>query len=268
MKSSKTGKTGKMMMQMTKKGTYHKKKVGLAIAVVAITFGASSYQPAFAAEVNEKTDNKYAGYNSSSASSTQRSGNQLQLESEKNRRGKDTVLDFTILRDSGYAIKQLKELAIHIFDECTRLEPVLTDCREATGSTEITSSDIDSNKKYLKPRSAWIFFYIATFEPIMQLFRADTQTNSQETGKLLVPEDIAPRMNSEWAKLDKSIAEVDGEIDKLSQLLDDDPDNSVEMATSALKIYEKTLEMEKVRQELYIMLQQSKIKGVKKLVAI
>ncbi len=118
------------------------------------------------------------------------------------------------------------------------------------------------------PRSAWIFFYIATFEPIMQLFRADTQTNTQETGKLLVPEDIAPRMNSEWAKLDKSIAEVDGEIDKLSQLLDDDPDNSVEMATSALKIYEKTLEMEKVRQELYIMLQQSKIKGVKKLVAI
>lgn len=232
-------------------------RILLAIAIL-ISTGQPVLAEAGDSNNSDTIAGKYAGYRP----------DKLQLESEKNKRGKDVVLDFTILRDSGLAIKQLKELAIHIFDECTREVPALTDCREATGSTTISTEDIDKSARYLKPRSAWIFFYIATFEPIMQLFRADTQTSPQEEGKLLVPKDIAPKMDAEWSKLDKAIAAVDKQIDKLSELLDDDPDNSIAMAQAALEIYERTMEMEAVRQELYLMLQQSKIKGVKKLVAI
>ena len=222
---------------------------------MALIMVLSSINPLVCAQ--ESTD-KQSGYKS----------NNLKIESREDLKGKDTVLNFDLLRDSGYALRQLRELSIHIFDECTRKEVTITDCRNFTGSHGISENDIDKNAKYLSPRSAWIFFYIATFEPILQLFRNDTLTTEEQSGKMIVPADIAPKMDKFWQRLDASIGRVDKQVDILSKLLNDDPDNSVEMANAALKIYKETRFMEKLRQEIYLMLQKSKLKGVKKTVAI
>ena len=119
-------------------------------------------------------------------------------------------------------------------------------------------------RKFKRGERRPIFFYIGTFEPILQLFRDDAQVKSEEAQKLVVPESMEKLVKSSFFHLDEDIAIIDRQVDRLNN----DPDNSVEMARAALDMYNATVKMEEGRQRLFEALCAARKNGEKNTVAL
>lgn len=200
---------------------------------------------------------KHAGYKDSG----------LKIESEDSMQNGDVVLTLGFIRDSILAVHDLRELALNIFDECTRKHLDVKD-QPYTVSKAVAETDIDLNAKYRAPRPAWIFFYIATLEPILQLFRSATTTEPESKAKLIVPASMEASSRETIAKMEKMIGSIDAQVDRLNSLLDEDPNNSVEMAKAAVSIYKTTNELDALFAASYKNLQESLSKGEKETVGV
>lgn len=179
----------------------------------------------------------------------------------------DVVLTLGYIRDCSLAVHDLRELSLNIFDECTRKQ---LDAKDPiyTVSKTISEADIDVNAKYHAPRPAWIFFYIATFEPILQLFRRATTTEPESKAKLIVPASMEADTKDGLVKIDNVIDSIDSQVERLNTLLDEDPNNSVEMAKAAVSVYNSTNELDSLIAKSYKSLQESLNKGEKETVGV
>lgn len=219
---------------------------------------------AFAAETSKATPSdqagagdKHAGYKDSG----------LKIETDDSMQDGDTVLTLGFIRDCSLAVHDLRELSLNIFDECTRKHLDLKDPLNAVSKT-VSEADIDVNAKYHPPRPAWIFFYIATLEPILQLFRRATTTEPESKAKLIVPASMEAGTREGLDKIDKLISLMDSQVERLNTLLDEDPNNSVEMAKAAVNIYNATNELDKLTADSYKSLQEKLGNGEKETVGI
>lgn len=210
-----------------------------------------------ASSTDASASDKHAGYKDSG----------LKIESDDSMQDGDVVLTLGFIRDSGLAVQDLRELALNIFDECTRKHLDVKDTPYAV-SKAVSDTDIDVNAKYHPPRPAWIFFYIATLEPILQLFRTATTTEPESKAKLIVPASMEASSRETIAKMEKMIGSIDTQVDRLNSLLDEDPNNSVEMAKAAVSIYKTASELDGLFASSYKNLQESLSKGEKETVGI
>jgi|AGTN01.2.fsa_nt_gi hypothetical protein len=233
---------------------------GIAFSVVA----SQSLSLACAAERSKQapTDgtsagDKTAGYKDSG----------LKIQTEDSLQDGDVVLTLGYIRDCSLAVHDLRELSLNIFDECTRKH---LDAKDpiSTVSKQISEAYIDLNAKYHAPRPAWIFFYIATFEPILQLFRNATTTEPASKAKLIVPKSMEAGTKEGLVKIDNVIDSIDTQVERLNILLDEDPNNSVEMAKAAVSIYNSTNELDSLIAKTYKDLQESLNKGEKETVGV
>jgi hypothetical protein len=202
-------------------------------------------------------DDKHGGYKDSG----------LKIETDDSMQNGDVVLTLGFIRDCGLAVHDLRELALNLFDECTRKHLDLKDAPYAVSKT-VSETDIDVNAIYHPPRPAWIFFYIATLEPILQLFRSATTTEPESKAKLIVPASMEAGARDGLAKIDKLISSIDSQVERLNTLLDEDPNNSVEMAKAAVNIYNAANELDTLTANSYKSLRESLSKGEKETVGI
>lgn len=243
------------------KGTFsHLAVCGIAFGVIAsqslpLACAAQSSKPKPSDEASD--DAKHAGYKDSG----------LKIQTEDSMQDGDTVLTLGFIRDCGLAVHDLRELALNIFDECTRKHLDVKDTPSSV-SKAVSETDIDVNAKYHPPRPAWIFFYVATLEPILQLFRNATTTEPDSKAKLIVPASMEAGARDGLVKMDRMISSIDSQVDRLNTLLDEDPNNSVEMAKAAVSIYKTTDELDGLIAASYKNLQESLNKGEKETVGI
>lgn len=155
------------------------------------------------------------------------------------------TLTLDMVRDVGVSLKQVRELAIYIFKEATRRKIALTDPPEIKGFDQISEDDLDVNAPYLKPRPGWIFFYVGTLEPIIQLLK------DAESERIYIPRKIKDQEVKLAAEFDALLDKTRHEVRKLHKYIDGDPHESVDVARCALAIYDAANAMEVIRRQSY-----------------
>lgn len=155
------------------------------------------------------------------------------LDSEKriSPQGVDDRLTLDMVRDVGVSVRQIRELAIYIFKEATRVPLTASDPLELVGFDSISDDDFDESKKYSIVRPGWIYFYISTLEPSIQLLK------DAETQKVLIPAKMKNEVSTLSARFCDCIDEALEQIKKLHQCVDDGECDNKTVANCALSIY-------------------------------
>lgn len=170
------------------------------------------------------------------------------------------TLTLDMVRDVGVSLRQVRELAVYIFKEATRKEIALSDPPNLSGFDKISQNDIEPGAKYLKPRPGWIYFYVGTLEPTIQLLK------DAETEKVYIPKKIKNEASELADQFNKELDKTKVEIKKLHKFIDSDTHESTDVARSALAIYDSVNAMEKIRAQSYEVVRDAEAKGYKDMV--
>jgi hypothetical protein len=154
------------------------------------------------------------------------------------------------LRDTRLSLNQLKQQAINLFLEATRIPMTVDDAPVEQSPVSISSAMLDANKKYLAPRKEWLVLYVNMLEPIVHLLCQDI--SDVDTNGLGVSKAIADRVNPLWKTWRADVLAINKALDQVQDSLPvgSDPDsadsNSV-IAKAALEIFQRAEDLEKVR---------------------
>jgi len=170
------------------------------------------------------------------------------------------TLTLDMVRDVGVSLRQVRELAIYIFKEATRKMVSLADPPAIDGFDSISEKDLDKDAKYLKPRPGWIFFYVGTLEPTIQLLK------DAESERIYIPRKIKEKETRLDDDFDAELEKTRVEIKKLHKYIDGDSHESVDVARSALVIYNAAEAMEKIRAESYEAVRDAEKNGYKDMI--
>lgn len=153
------------------------------------------------------------------------------------------------LRDTRLSIGQVKQQSVNLFLEATRAvvkpgEPALH-----FSPTTISHEMLNEKKTYLAPRKDWLIFYMNTLEPIIQLLTDDI--NDVDTNGRSVPPNIEAKINPLWKTWQADVRAINKSLDELQELIGHDSGTNIPLAKTALAIYNKAVELEKVRYNAY-----------------
>lgn len=159
------------------------------------------------------------------------------------------------LRDTRLSVGQVKQQAINLFLEATRVVVKPGDSALHFSPSEISASMISEKKKYLPPRKDWLVFYMNTLEPIIQLLTDDI--NDVDTnGRTSVPPNIEAKINPLWKTWQADVRAINKSLDEMQELIAPESGTNIALARTALDIYKKAVDLEKVRYRAYEVLSQ------------
>lgn len=171
--------------------------------------------------------------------------------------GTNDRLTLDMVRDVGVSVRQIKDLSIYIFKEATRVPLTPQDPLELSGFDTISDDDFDSSKKYSAVRPGWIYFYISSLEPSIQLLK------DSETQKVFIPAKIKNEVSTLSARFCDMIDGALVQIKKLHKCVDDGECDNKTVADCALSIYKTSLNMENLRKDGGALVQEAERKGYK-----
>ncbi|MCC7528517.1 MAG: hypothetical protein IT342_08345 [Candidatus Melainabacteria bacterium] len=153
------------------------------------------------------------------------------------------------LRDTRLSIGQVKQQAVNLFLEATRAVVRPGESALHFSPTSISQEMLNEKKTYLAPRKDWLIFYINTLEPIIQLLTDDI--NDVDTNGRSVPPNIEAKINPLWKTWQADVRAINKSLDQLQELIGPDSGTNIPLAKTALAIYNKAVELEKVRYNAY-----------------
>jgi len=159
------------------------------------------------------------------------------------------------LRDTRLSVGQVKQQAINLFLEATRTVVRPGDSALHINPGEISAAMISEKKKYMPPRKDWLVFYMNTLEPIVQLLTDDI--NDVDTnGRSSVPPNIEAKINPLWKTWQTDVRAINKSLDEMQELIAPDTGTNIPLAKTALDIYKRAVDLEKVRYRAYELLSQ------------
>ncbi|HNB22482.1 MAG TPA: hypothetical protein PKZ32_08700 [Candidatus Melainabacteria bacterium] len=153
------------------------------------------------------------------------------------------------LRDTRLSIGQVKQQAINLFLEATRVVVKPGDPALHVSPTTISNEMLHSRKDYMPPRKDWLVFYINTLEPIVQLLTDDI--HDVDTNGRAVPPNIESKINPLWKTWQNDVRAINRALDELQELIGPDSGTNVAIAKTALSIYNRAVDLEKIRYNAY-----------------
>jgi hypothetical protein len=172
----------------------------------------------------------------------------------------------TDLRDTRLSIGQVKQQAVNLFLEATRVVVKPGDPALHVSPTTINAEMLKEKKTYMPPRKDWLIFYMNTLEPIIQLLTDDI--NDVDTNGRAVPPDIEAKINPLWKTWQADVRAINKSLDEMQELIAPDSGTNIPLAKTALAIYNKAVELEKVRYNAYelmskeyVSMEQHKVSG-------
>jgi hypothetical protein len=171
--------------------------------------------------------------------------------------GANDRLTLDMVRDVGVSVRQIKDLSVYLFKEATRVPLTVEDPLELSGFDSISDDDFDSSKKYSTVRPGWIYFYISSLEPAIQLLK------DSETQKVFIPAKIKNEVSTLSARFCDMIDSALEQIKKLHKCVDDGDCDNKTVADCALAIYKTSLNMENLRKDGGALVQEAERKGYK-----
>lgn len=223
-----------------------RKRISILICALAISCPSLLAQPTKPSAVADDVDtDKHAAFKGDLDSRARTS------------EGLNDRLTLDMVRDVGVSVKQIKELSIYLFKEATRVPLTLQDPLELSGFDSISDDDFDSSKKYSAVRPGWIYFYISSLEPSIQLLK------DSETQKVYIPAKIKNEVSTLSARFCDLIDSALEQIKKLHKCVDDGDCDNKTVADCALSIYKTSLNMENLRKDGGALVQEAERKGYK-----
>lgn len=156
------------------------------------------------------------------------------------------------LRDTRLSIGQVKQQAINLFLEATRVVVKPGDTALHFSPTAISAAMISQKKSYMTPRKDWLVFYMNTLEPIIQLLADDI--NDVDTNGRKVPPNIEAKINPLWKTWKSDVKAINKSLDEMQELIGPDSGTNIPLAKTALAIYNRAADLEKIRYQAYEML--------------
>lgn len=153
------------------------------------------------------------------------------------------------LRDTRLSVGQVKQQAINLFLEATRVVVKPGDPALHFSPTAINAEMLSGKKNYMPPRKDWLVFYINTLEPIVQLLTDDI--HDVDTNGRAVPPNIEAKINPLWKTWQNDVRAINKSLDELQELIGPDSDTNIPIAKTALAIYNKAADLEKIRYSAY-----------------
>jgi hypothetical protein len=153
------------------------------------------------------------------------------------------------LRDTRLSVGQVKQQAVNLFLEATRVVVKPGDSALHFSPTTISAEMLREKKNYMPPRKDWLVFYINTLEPIVQLLTDDI--HDVDTNGRAVPPNIEAKINPLWKSWQSDVRAINKSLDELQELIGPDSGTNIPIAKTALAIYDKAVELEKVRYNAY-----------------
>lgn len=156
------------------------------------------------------------------------------------------------LRDTRLSVGQVKQQAINLFLEATRVVVMPGDPALHFSPTAIDEALLDPKKHYMPPRKDWLVFYMNTLEPIVQLLTDDI--HDVDTNGRSVPPNIEAKINPLWKNWQNDVRAINSSLDEMQELIGQDEGTNIPLARTALSIYNKAIDLEKVRYDAYEMM--------------
>ena len=153
------------------------------------------------------------------------------------------------LRDTRLSVGQVKQQAINLFLEATRVVVRPGDQALHFSPTAIDESMLDPKKHYMPPRKDWLVFYMNTLEPIVQLLTDDI--HDVDTNGRTVPPNIEAKINPLWKNWQNDVKAINNSLDEMQELIGQDEGTNIPLAKTALTIYNKAIDLEKIRYNAY-----------------
>lgn len=153
------------------------------------------------------------------------------------------------LRDTRLSVGQVKQQAINLFLEATRVVVKPGDVALHVSPTTINEEMLNGKKNYMAPRKDWLVFYINTLEPIVQLLTDDI--NDVDTNGRAVPPNIEAKINPLWKTWQNDVRAINKSLDELQELIGPDSGTNIPIAKTALAIYKRAADLEKIRYSAY-----------------
>jgi hypothetical protein len=148
------------------------------------------------------------------------------------------------LRDMRLSVTLVKQQAVNIFMEATRTLVKVEEQPLEETPQGLNFNMYDKSQAYLEPRKDWLVYYINTMEPILHLLNEDMQ--DVENNGLGLPENIGAKVTPLWKLWKEDVLAINKSMDALQEQIGQNKANQG-IATTALSIYEKASDMEKVR---------------------
>lgn len=158
------------------------------------------------------------------------------------------------LRDTRLSVGQVKQQAINLFLEATRT--VIKPGSQAlhVSPTSISAAMYSEKAKYLEPRKDWLIYYMNTLEPIIQLLTDDI--HDVDTNARVVPANIEAKINPIWKTWKDDIISINKSLDEMQELIGQNSGTNVPLAKTALSIYQRAQNIEKMRYRAFELLSQ------------
>ena len=160
----------------------------------------------------------------------------------------------TDLRDVRLCLAQLKQQAVNIFQEATRVTLHINDMPQETTPTAIAAGMLKPNAPYLPPRKEWLVFYVNTLEPTIHLLCEDISDIDSNNSKC--SKEIAEKIKPLWKTWRKDIEKINKRIDQIQEHIGSDNGASIAIANDAIAIYSTAEELERVRYKAAIIFRQ------------
>lgn len=165
-------------------------------------------------------------------------------------------LNLATLRDLGLDIKHVQHGAGTLMDEVSRQPVSIQTMPEVVGRNTIINLPVGfTGNGYVQPRKAAVDAAMGAMEPWIDLSKASVDAILEGHKKLDLDEDtkkeLAPQFK-EWVALVNSMYD---HLQKLKVLAKKTPYDNEPMASEATAIYKDSKSLEKVRREIYKVLQ-------------
>jgi|AGTN01.1.fsa_nt_gi hypothetical protein len=176
---------------------------------------------------------------------------------------KEIKLNLTRLRDTGLAIRQIRQQALNIYLEATRKELKPTDkCAIADPVPENVDMTKEECGAYLPPRKEWLVVYLTAIEPVSQLLRKWQGSLNTGTVVRTVPKGTAAKFRPVNKQFFEEALKIEKHLDALHDIFEAEQSDNVKLAEVSKGLLNSAKNLEKLREQEFEILKEAAIKGV------
>lgn len=147
------------------------------------------------------------------------------------------------LQDVAYTLQRIRQQAINVYVECTR-KPVKHYELSLVSLCTVPSTQLESPNAYLPLRKAWLVFFIATMEPLVQILTEHVKYIDERTKQRHIPSKYLPEwqgMVDEWKT---AIKQLNEQLDVCAALMNDPEPCNIKVAESARSIDQQVAQLD------------------------
>ena len=167
---------------------------------------------------------------------------------------KDDEINLNGLRDVGLALRLVRQQAVNIYLESTRMQVKINGSPDTVKPEKISDRTIDRSARYLPPRVEWLVYYVGTMEPIIHLLKEDLKILRGKDKWVYVPKGSEEKLKPLFNAWTRDVGELDEHLTAISDLIGK-PDKNVEIAKESVDLIEVTDRLDQDRKRAFKIIQ-------------